>query len=154
MPRDVSVTVGAHLFNLRVAAIIRRQGNVLVNRLRDQDFWFLPGGRVQEGEATREALLRELREELGAECRAHRPVFFHENFFRHDGKRFHEVCVYYDVELPPDAATLSDVSAADGGIDLEWLELTQLSSINLQPPFLPSRLQTLPLGLEHVVSRN
>lgn len=153
MLQDISVAVGDHLFNYRVAAIIRCRDKVLVNQLVEQDFWFLPGGRVQEGESTMAAVEREIREELSAACTVKRPVFLHENFFLHQGRRFHEVCVYYDVELPLEGAvSLGGFSTVDGGIHLKWVEVKQLASINLRPPFLASHLQTLPPTLEHIVS--
>ena len=60
MAQDISVQVGEHLFNYRVAAIIRRKHAFLVCRSKHDNFCYLPGGRVQEGEATPDALVREL----------------------------------------------------------------------------------------------
>ena len=61
--------------------------------------------------------------------------------------------MYYEVALAlEDAVALGNFSAADGGIELEWVELDQLTGVNLQPPFLRSRLVELPLTLEHIVS--
>ncbi len=55
-----------------VAGILRRDGRVLlVHRLPDRqwypDAWDLPGGHVHDAERPRDALVRELREELGVE---------------------------------------------------------------------------------------
>jgi 8-oxo-dGTP diphosphatase len=52
-----------------VAALIERDGNLLVcQRTRHQTMplkWEFPGGKIEEGEQPRDALRRELEEELG-----------------------------------------------------------------------------------------
>ncbi len=52
-----------------VAAVIERDGRVLVCRRRPEDphplKWEFPGGKVEAGEMPRAALVRELEEELG-----------------------------------------------------------------------------------------
>ena len=56
-----------------VAALIFRDGKVLVcQRTRHQTMplkWEFPGGKIEEGEQPRDALRRELGEELGIEAR-------------------------------------------------------------------------------------
>jgi 8-oxo-dGTP diphosphatase len=53
---------------LVVAAVIERDGRILIGQRRRQDRhslkWEFPGGKVEPGETPREALIRELREEL------------------------------------------------------------------------------------------
>lgn len=46
-----------------VAGLIFRDRRVLM--LQKQGFWLFPGGKVEEGESDLQALLRELREEVG-----------------------------------------------------------------------------------------
>ena len=65
-----------------VAALIRREGRILMSRRRaDQPMpllWEFPGGKVEPGEAPEVALAREVREELGcgvAVGRIHEVVF-------------------------------------------------------------------------------
>src|ERR1051326_8002428 len=56
-----------------VAAIIRRNGKILITqRLKNvhlAGLWEFPGGKVEAGEALKDALVREIREELGIEVR-------------------------------------------------------------------------------------
>ena len=54
------------------AAIIERDGNILIARRREglpmAGKWEFPGGKVEEGEMPEECLRRELREEFGIEA--------------------------------------------------------------------------------------
>ena len=56
---------------LHVVAAIIRQGNKIFATQRgygeNKDGWEFPGGKVEEGESSKEALVREIREELAAE---------------------------------------------------------------------------------------
>jgi 8-oxo-dGTP diphosphatase len=68
---------------LVVAALVRDQGRILMSRRRaDQSFplcWEFPGGKVDPGEAPEQALVREIREELGCQVQVGRifDVVFH-----------------------------------------------------------------------------
>jgi 8-oxo-dGTP pyrophosphatase MutT (NUDIX family) len=63
----ISFRVGDYRFHYRAAAIIRDGDYVLLHRLDGDDFWALPGGRVNPGEQAKDTIVREFREELGAE---------------------------------------------------------------------------------------
>ena len=56
-----------------VAAVIERAGLILIGQRKPRGRhalkWEFPGGKVEPGEAPRDALVRELREELGIEAR-------------------------------------------------------------------------------------
>ena len=49
-------------FNYRAAAVIVHEGRVLLHRADYEDFWSMPGGRVEMLEESREALRREMLE--------------------------------------------------------------------------------------------
>jgi 8-oxo-dGTP diphosphatase len=66
----VTSSAGSPMRARVVAALLRRHGRVLlchrsVERRWYPDVWDLPGGHVEPGERPGEALIRELREELG-----------------------------------------------------------------------------------------
>lgn len=90
---DITMDLGGCRVNLRVAAIVTKGQEVLVCRLRSEDWWFLPGGRIKTNESSIDALTRELREEIGDAFRIRRAIVVAESFFDLHGVSFHELCV-------------------------------------------------------------
>ena len=64
--------VGHLAAELPQKALIAQNGKVLVVRHIDEDFWQLPGGRVHEEENSKDALIREIYEELSVRVEPHR----------------------------------------------------------------------------------
>ncbi|MDP9354458.1 MAG: NUDIX domain-containing protein [Chloroflexota bacterium] len=54
------------------AVLLDRHGRVMLCHRRDDDLWNLPGGRVEQGEAPWQAVVREVREETGLEVAVER----------------------------------------------------------------------------------
>ena len=61
-PKAPKPTMGAHLGS---NAIITCKGKLLLEKRRDSDVWGLPGGGVKNYEEPIQAMVREVREELG-----------------------------------------------------------------------------------------
>ena len=154
----LSFVVGANRFNYRTAAIIIRDGHVLVCREDDDDYVMLPGGRVEMGETSHSAIIREIAEELHATGNIGPLVYTVENFFEREGQRFHELAAYYRVDLPPDFPFRAEGVAFetfDEGhlLRFSWLPLTgpALREANLLPRWMIDRLARLPPATEHLV---
>jgi 8-oxo-dGTP diphosphatase len=66
-----------------VAGILRRDGKFLIGQRQARDRhglkWEFPGGKVERGETPRQALQRELREELGIEAKVGREIARYEH---------------------------------------------------------------------------
>ncbi len=88
---------GGKKFNYRVVGIALDVDRVLLLRTEKDDFWFLPGGRVELLEPSQDALIREMREELEVDVRVERLVWVVENFFEYEGKFCHELALFLDV---------------------------------------------------------
>ena len=55
------------LFNIATAAILNAEHQVLLVRKKGTDAYMLPGGKIEDGENSLQALARELSEELSAD---------------------------------------------------------------------------------------
>jgi 8-oxo-dGTP pyrophosphatase MutT (NUDIX family) len=86
-------------------AIVRRNDQILVFESREPDsrsriFYRPLGGSIEFGEHGHETVVRELREELGAEIVNVRYLGLRENLFHApDGQRAHEIVLIYEADL-------------------------------------------------------
>ena len=156
---DISVKMPDGKFNYRVCAIIIRDGKVLAMKDNHADYYYFPGGRVQFGEDSETAVLRELKEELNIDAEIIRPLWFVQSFFNEDVLKidYHELCIYYLIDVTkthlidtPD--TFLGIESHKCGV-FEWLDLTKLSDKYLYPLFIKERIKSLPTALEMIVER-
>ena len=101
MNKDLSVIINDVKLNIRVGAIIKYQNKFLVEKNKNVDFYVVPGGRIQTLENSKEALIRELNEELGIDFSKETFILksFLENFFQFDNQNYHELYILYEVNL-------------------------------------------------------
>ncbi len=138
------------VFNFRVAGVALSRNRLLVHRNERESNWSLPGGRIQPLEFSEAALVREMREELGAAVRVERTLWVMENLFGYaEGKEVHEVCFYYLMALADDDPLHDNDADFDGDEDGErlifhWLPLSQLANAPFNPEMLKPLLQDIP----------
>lgn len=151
-------------FKYRVSAVLLKDGKVLVHRAEIDDFWALPGGHVEMMESSKETLIREMKEELALDVEIKRLLWIAENFFEDRGYRFHEVCLYYLIDVPCDTDILEEDEIFYGEEDpyehlgekikliFKWYPVDELEELELYPVFLREKLSSLPEVTEHIIS--
>jgi ADP-ribose pyrophosphatase YjhB (NUDIX family) len=155
----ITLDIGATRFTYRTVGVCVEGDYVLLHRAEIDDFWSLPGGRVEAGETSEEALRREMCEELGVEVRIGRLLWVVENFFPLNDRLHHELGLYYAIVLPEDSS-LRDKSAMHNGQEdglrllFRWFARADLRDLSLYPVFLRTHLQRLPETTERVVNRD
>ena len=65
MNRDMCVPCDDGIINIRVGAIILKEGRFLMVRNDQADYFYSVGGRIKFGETAEEAVIREVEEETG-----------------------------------------------------------------------------------------
>jgi ADP-ribose pyrophosphatase YjhB (NUDIX family) len=115
----------------------------------------LPGGRVEMLEHSDEALKREMREELATDVKVGRLVWVVENFFKLENQPFHEIGMYYRMELPEDSVVfkLNEYTCKDGSVKLRfrWFPLADIQQLKINSPFLKEGLLLLPRITRHLI---
>ncbi|HEX9035706.1 MAG TPA: NUDIX domain-containing protein [Ktedonobacterales bacterium] len=149
----VSSMIGDARFTFRVAGVWLRANHVLLQGDAREDFWALPGGRVEIMEGAEDALRRELREELALENPGvERLLWFTQNFFYDPGwgGDQHVLGLYFllapgqdDLARYADLARLYPCAEPDSYLSFRWFPLAALSGV-IRPAFLASGLLNLP----------
>ncbi len=147
---DLTFSVPEGCFNYRVCALLIHENRVLAMKDERSPYYYLPGGRVKFGETAEEAVLRELREELGLECTINRPLWLNQGFFEEDvsHERFHELCLYFLVD--PFGTDLLNRGMCFSGAEkhhqqrFTWLPFESLEREYIYPVFLKKEIFRLP----------
>lgn len=134
---DLTIELGSQKLNIRVAAWIEHQEHVLAVTFPDGN-QSLPGGRVQFGETTMDAIQREMMEETGLVFEQATLIAIIENFFTYDGTPFHEYLYVYKGSI--DGVQVSSTNEAEQ--TYRWIKKTELHQLK------PAAFQQL-LGQNH-----
>lgn len=137
----ISFPLDNGLFNFRVAGVAIQNGKLLLHKTPFDNFWSLPGGRVDMFEMTQQTLLREMLEETGMPVIIGNLLWVVENFFEYNGIRHHEIGFYYKMEII-DLENESDFMATEEGSELmfHWHLLEDLHDIKIYPDFISKEL--------------
>ncbi|MBO4288741.1 MAG: NUDIX domain-containing protein, partial [Lachnospiraceae bacterium] len=100
MSQDMCVPCGDGILNIRVGAIIQKDGRFLMVRNSRSGYFYSVGGRIKFGETAEEAVLREVFEETGVRLPIDHLGFVQENYFYGDspsnlGKEIYELAFYF-----------------------------------------------------------
>lgn len=143
-------------FQFRAVGVAFKDNNVLIHRVEKDDFWSLPGGRVEMFESSEDTLVREMKEELGVDIEIERLLWVSENFFEHENKVFHELGFFYKMKLPENCPLFEHKGEFEGcekeiKLIFKWHPVDKLDDLELYPTFLKRTLMTESEGIEHII---
>lgn len=127
MNLDLCIPFQGGLVNLRVGAIIQKDGKLLMVGNERSEYLYSVGGRIRFGETAEEAVVREVQEETGVKLEVDRLGFVHENYFYGDapsnlGKLIYEISFYFYMKTPEDFSPVSESFTEDLSPEhLQWV---------------------------------
>lgn len=122
-------------FNVRSAAVIRYKDNYLISKREDKDYYSIPGGRINFGEDSKSAILRELKEELDWNTPDAKLVRIIENFFTFkDGVFFHEYLFIYLIDVPEGYFMKGNfINLENPLMHMEWYKKDDYKELDIRP---------------------
>lgn len=158
MERDWLFTTDESICDLRTVGVLVKDDKILVQRDRNGNEYALPGGHVKIGETLEDGLIREYKEETGADIQCIRMLWSEECFWKWKGKQAHNIAFYYLIELC-DGSDIPDlgefVSHKDNcNVLIGWMPIADLQNITIYPEFLKQEIDRLDEPMKHFVTKD
>ena len=153
---DLSIIIDGIKFNVRVGLLIKRRSDILIECNSDYDFVVLPGGRVKTLESSKDALIREINEEMKIDLTNYNLEFIgiDENFFELDNIKYHELYFIYKIEIDENNDNFKDdMINYDSKVNYyKWINILDLKEVNLLPKSLISIIDSN--GIHHSIQKD
>jgi len=122
----------------RVRAIIIKDNKVLtIKRTKpDETYWVIPGGGVENKETNEEALIREIKEELGVDIKIDKLILEMDSkkIETINQKEYFYFCSIEGGKIGSGEGPEFEKGSRYIGVhDIEWLNIKDIPSINLRP---------------------
>ena len=143
MRESIKMKTNDYNFKFRVSGLIIKNNKLLLVDMDNSGFLCLPGGYVELGETTEEAVKRELVEEIRKEVSIERYLGVVENYFINKyNKKMHEISFYYlmnfiDNDFDEKNFTLIENDKGHNiKLDFKWIDINDLDHFDVRPAFL------------------
>jgi ADP-ribose pyrophosphatase YjhB (NUDIX family) len=155
MKKDWLFSDDKNICSYRTVGVLIRNDKILVQREIDGTDYALPGGHVIVGETSEESLLREYKEETGADIICSRMIWVEETFWKWHGKNAHTIAFYYLISLKnendiPD--NLFQSHKDNCNVLLEWVFIDKIKELTIYPSFLKDKIYNISDKIEHFVT--
>ena len=135
---DIKIKDENGKFRLRVSGMIIKNNKLLVHETQKFKGYSLPGRHVELRESTKQAILREMKEELKINVKITDLFCINENIYDTGETTSQEINYYYKLEnldfLPDESFSVKEI---DKGVEKEhkfaWIDINDLCDKNFKP---------------------
>lgn len=132
-------------FNFKVEGIFVNDGKILLQKAEGDGFYCSLGGRVNFGEDTKSALVREVYEETGVKLDINDLCLVDvvENFFTYRDTKYHEILFIYKVNDNKELNYMDNFVTKDTGKNInKWVEIKKLNEIEVLPKVIVDKINS------------
>ena len=135
---DLKIKTDELEFHCRACGIIKQNDKFLIMKVNKADYFHIPGGHIEIGETAQNAVIRELKEEIGCDVLEANLFAIQENFWIRNNKKCHGIEFYFIIKpAKPLAAYDYEKLELDKGeeklLELKWVTARELKDIDLRP---------------------
>ena len=157
---DILFKTDDYVFSYRAAGICIQNDRILLQKPTNDNGFAFPGGHAAFGGTNEETLIREFKEEIGADISVGELKWVGEIFFPWGEKPCHQICLYYTVVIedghtPKEGAFLAQEQLEGRNFELEfhWVPIDKISDIEIYPANAIQLLENLNDNVQHFVYR-
>ena len=158
MRDSIKMKTNDYNFKFRVSGLVIRNNKLLLVDMDNSGFLCLPGGYVELGETTEEAVKRELVEEIGKKVIIKKYLGVVENYFINKfSKKIHEISFYYTMDFVDNVLEQNDFTLIENDkghnikLDFKWINLNEIDKIDIRPKFLKDLFKNNNLEFNHLI---
>lgn len=157
---DLKIKTEKEEFHGRTCGIIKQENNFLIMRVNKSSYYHIPGGHIEIGEDSKQAIIREIKEEIGCDLQEASLFAIQENFWTRNNKKCHGIEFYfiikpkYELEMK-DYQRIENDKGEEKLLDFKWGTPEELKDIDLRPSNIKDMIINGEYlkGLTHIVIR-
>lgn len=158
---DLKIKTEAEEFHVRTCGIIKQENKFLIMRVNKTPYYHIPGGHIEIGEDSKQAVIREIKEEIGCDVKESKLFSIEENFWTRNNKKCHGIEFYYIIK-PKQQLQMQDCEKIENDkgeeklLHFKWVTLEELKEIDLRPSNIKDMLinEEYLKGLTHIVKKS
>ena len=135
---DINFKLNDMTFNYRVASLIRKDDEILLEYNPEYNYYSFIGGRVKIGEDSKSAITREFKEEAGYEIIPIKLLGIVENYFlsKYKNSYYHELLFIYNCEFKNKEMVKEVINLEDKQNIFKWVNINDINESNFEPKVL------------------
>ena len=157
---DLKIKTEKEEFHGRTCGIIKQGNKFLIMRVNKTSYYHIPGGHIEIGEDSEQAVVREIKEEIGCDVQETSLFSIQENFWVRNAKKCHGIEFYYIIK-PKQQLQMKDYEKIENDkgeenlLEFKWVTAEELKDIDLRPINIRDMLinEEYLKGLSHIVKR-
>ena len=146
---DFRTRIDNQIFGIRATALIIKDGKIFLTK-DSKGRYYTIGGAIAVNEVAADAVVREVKEELGVDSCVNQLAFVVENQFTQEGIHFHNIEFHFVVDLigeMPDEMIEGKLKQP-----CEWIEIDNLVNLDVVPAFLARELPNWDRQVKHIMN--